>query len=332
MMDKTNLSDKQTVVIPKLKKRSLQNDANLDLIISHIPDAFNTEEMQFNSKFSDTYIVNNILFSRTPKNNLLEAIIGVILVVVGIIIIHLNNYHMSALIVGALFLIPGLLTILLAITKTSKSFVLDRMNGLIAYPNSWWYKQIITQFKDLSVVLLYEGKFQNPTLKALTKGFLSTPYRIVNFHPLNFWSFMVWFMDKNRPLPPGDVFDPFRKRDYDRRKAEGFTPPLYRSAVPTPEATTEQQEERERYWHEEDYMCPKFKIEQESDLFDKKIFTDWVMFSYQDIPLKENFCNTWHRYVFKDGKIVYMRTNEQGEGYQPPLDREYKVSVVTIKK
>lgn len=62
------------------------------------------------------------------------------------------------------------------------------------------------------------------------------------------WSFIVWYMDRNRPLPPGSVFDPYRQRDFDRRKTEGFPRPLYDSYVATPEATYEQQKERRRHW------------------------------------------------------------------------------------
>ena len=53
-------------------------------------------------------------------------------------------------------------------------------------------------------------------------------------------------MDKNRPLPPGTAFDPYREADFQRRKAEGFPKPLYKSYIPTPEATRHQQLERER--------------------------------------------------------------------------------------
>jgi hypothetical protein len=58
-------------------------------------------------------------------------------------------------------------------------------------------------------------------------------------------SFITWYMDKNRPLPPGDLFDEFRQQDFERRKNEGFLKPLYSSNIPTPEATQEQQKERE---------------------------------------------------------------------------------------
>ena len=61
-----------------------------------------------------------------------------------------------------------------------------------------------------------------------------------------FWDFVVWYMDKNRPLPTGTAFDPYREADFQRRKAEGFPKPLYKSYIPTPEATRHQQLERER--------------------------------------------------------------------------------------
>ena len=53
-------------------------------------------------------------------------------------------------------------------------------------------------------------------------------------------------MDKNRPLPPGTAFDPYREADFQRRKAERFPKPLYKSYIPTPETTRRQQLERER--------------------------------------------------------------------------------------
>lgn len=58
-------------------------------------------------------------------------------------------------------------------------------------------------------------------------------------------SFITWYMDKNRPLPPRTAFDPYREQDFERRKAEGFPKSLYPSDIPTPESTPEQQKERE---------------------------------------------------------------------------------------
>ena len=63
-------------------------------------------------------------------------------------------------------------------------------------------------------------------------------------------SFILWYMDKNRPLPPGNSFDEYRERDFERRKAEGFPEPLFPSSFATPEATAAQQAERDQYWEE----------------------------------------------------------------------------------
>ena len=79
--------------------------------------------------------------------------------------------------------------------------------------------------------------------------FSETVYRYANGSPIT--DGMVY--DKNRPLPPGREFDPFRQADFERRKSEGFPPPMYLSHIPTPEATAEQHAEREKYWKDEDY-------------------------------------------------------------------------------
>ncbi len=63
-------------------------------------------------------------------------------------------------------------------------------------------------------------------------------------NPDEYWSFMVWYMDRNRPLPPGTAFDPYRKKDFERRKTAGFPKPLYPSNIATPEFTKSQQKER----------------------------------------------------------------------------------------
>ena len=71
-------------------------------------------------------------------------------------------------------------------------------------------------------------------------------FSLADWERQDYWSFLVWYMDKNRPLPPGTAFDAYRQQDYERRKAEGFPKPLYPSEIETPEATPEQQAERKK--------------------------------------------------------------------------------------
>jgi hypothetical protein len=62
------------------------------------------------------------------------------------------------------------------------------------------------------------------------------------------FSFIFWYMDPNRPLPPGEIFDSYRQADFERRRAEGFPLPKIDSRIDTPEATLEQQQERNAVW------------------------------------------------------------------------------------
>ena len=48
------------------------------------------------------------------------------------------------------------------------------------------------------------------------------------------FSFLLWYMDPNRPLPPGKRLDPYRTQDYLRRKAAGFPAPLRASKIRIP--------------------------------------------------------------------------------------------------
>lgn len=58
---------------------------------------------------------------------------------------------------------------------------------------------------------------------------------IASDFPYTSASFYVWYMDKNRPFPPGELFDSICESDYLRRKTEDFPDPLYDSAIETPE-------------------------------------------------------------------------------------------------
>ena len=48
------------------------------------------------------------------------------------------------------------------------------------------------------------------------------------------FSFLLWYMDRNRPLPPGKRLDPYRAGDYLRRKAAGFPAPLRAAKIKIP--------------------------------------------------------------------------------------------------
>ena len=141
----------------------------------------------------------------------------------------------------------------MAIDPTKEQFILNRKNGIITFPErfpiSWLGKTITILFSDVKLGFGFRGTAHFLTGLRLAILYPNGQNRtVVGMEVADTFAFLVWYMDRNRPLPPGELFDPYRQKDFERRKAEGFPPPLYPSSIPTPEATPEQQKEREKYW------------------------------------------------------------------------------------
>ncbi|CAA0170862.1 hypothetical protein [Tenacibaculum maritimum] len=148
-----------------------------------------------------------------------------------------------------IFGLPGVLTIIYGFVAPIKYLVYDRMNGIIT----------VTRAFRSSVAIPFSSGYGLKGYSNTSPGVISAQLNFVSSkkkprvggiitHNLveENWSFMVWYMDKNRPLPPGSAFDAYREQDYQRRKAAGFPKPLYPSKIATPEATKEQQAARKR--------------------------------------------------------------------------------------
>ncbi|WP_417786018.1 hypothetical protein [Tenacibaculum sp.] len=133
-------------------------------------------------------------------------------------------------------------------TRPKKSLVLDRLEGLITVPNTLYFKAHTMPFQDALAAWSVKNSGVLPISPRLSlfhpNGFTSRD--VMGLYVIEDWSFIVWFMDKNRPLPPGSAFDEYRQADFERRKAAGFPMPLFPSHFDTPEATPEQQAERKR--------------------------------------------------------------------------------------
>ena len=129
-----------------------------------------------------------------------------------------------------LYFLTGILLIVYQYTHPPKKIILDRLNGIITFPGVFYGKPITMPFDKVSAALKFNGIGAGVSLGFSHHKILATDIDL-DYTPIKSWSFIVWYMDKNRPLPPGKVFDPYRKRDYERRKAEGFPEPLYESWI-----------------------------------------------------------------------------------------------------
>ena len=149
-----------------------------------------------------------------------------------------------------LFLLLGLFFVFYSFTMPKQEAILNRIDGLITFDGFLWQDNITMPFSEVEFCYSTGGE----DLQGAFQLQIMRPNKWVTFAIPIFsgkdcyegMSFITWYMDKNRPLPPGELFDPYREADFQRRKAEGFPKPLYPSDIPTPEATPEQQAERER--------------------------------------------------------------------------------------
>ncbi|MEQ3498678.1 hypothetical protein ABMY20_02850 [Tenacibaculum sp. SSH1-16] len=187
-----------------------------------------------------------------PKVYVFFGLLGVFIGSFGLTLktISFGSYiaYYSLILIGSFLFIYRL-----TVKSKHKELVLDRLNGTVSYPDFFYSKPLQGKFSELKAVISISGdidgapgdeklKFVN-TFKPRKIDILRT---ISYDDPYQEWSLYVWYMDKNRPLPPGTAFDPYRQQDFERRKALGFPRPLYKSTIPTPEFTKEQQAERRR--------------------------------------------------------------------------------------
>ncbi|QXP59321.1 hypothetical protein [Olleya sp. HaHaR_3_96] len=146
---------------------------------------------------------------------------------------------------------PLIIFTVIGFKSSKKQMVMDRLKGTITFPKINGEKKSITVpfHKGKGGIKSYMiGDVMHTDLFFKTlKGVKPKVVGNLSEHYLEeVWNFTVWYMDKNRPLPPGTAFDPYRQQDFERRKTLGFPKPLYKSTVPTPEATPEQQAERKK--------------------------------------------------------------------------------------
>ena len=147
-------------------------------------------------------------------------------------------------------IIGFLFSVIYAFTMPKEEAILNRRDGLITFDGFLWQPNITMPFSEVEFCFSTGGvNMQGAYQLQVMRPNKWVTFAIPIFSGRNCYmgiSFIVWYMDKNRPLPPGELFDPYRQADYERRKAEGFPKPLYYSKIETPEATPEQQAERKR--------------------------------------------------------------------------------------
>ncbi|MCD8423638.1 hypothetical protein [Tenacibaculum finnmarkense] len=224
----------------------------------------NTEDIKPNKRdkiqrADDKFVIintNNISFAR------MMLLLAFILLLISIPFLKSNEY---ILFLPSIPFLIGTWFWALYYCNPPKNIVLNRIEGTISYPKKNFYRTPTTV--PFSEIEMFEQSDKRATYNDEYGSREYSRYRHLYFRhsktdtvlPLfsvqiadfkiansnldklyQIRSFYTWYMDKNRPLPPGTAFDLFREKDFDRRHNEGFIPPLYNSLIRTPEANYKQ--------------------------------------------------------------------------------------------
>ncbi len=272
-----------------------------------------------------------IINMQEKRASIITAIISLFCLIAFLLIAYRTNesfFHPVIILTTSLSVISLIFFSIKIFFKKKSLIILDRKNGMFSFPYRLQrYKLYKTEFNRAIVYWQGSGGVtgnlgisliaQHPDKKV---GGADLVAHVSGFRKI--WSFYVWYMDKNRPLPPGTAFDPYRQADFERRKSEGFPKPLYRSYIPTPEATPAQQLERERYWKDE---LEEFTREPESEMYDPQVHKGWVSARWlndDDSPTS----NTYFKFEFDNGEIIYIKTDESGLGHKPSNDQKFTMT------
>jgi hypothetical protein len=131
----------------------------------------------------------------------------------------------------------SLIFLLLSGIGKRDKFIFDRHRGTISYTR-WYFWKITKPFSDARFITknIRYGGARGEMLGILHPNNVTwSNLMFSDADAMKLWSLLVWYMDKNRPLPLGTAFDPYRQADYDRRQTENFPDPLYPSFIPTPD-------------------------------------------------------------------------------------------------
>ncbi len=202
----------------------------------------------------DFVFANDVFLTYPVVSNIAPLWLGgtFLILFLGFLIISISSSEVNTLFdflaIGFLFL--GFLFFLIYyFTMPKKECIFNREDGRVTFPGFMWHKNITMPIKEMLFSM------SSPSRQGGGAFLLQIvrPDKTYSFYLCTLGnscyedlSFFLWYMDKNRPLPPGTAFDEYRDDDFERRKAAGFPKPLFESDIETPEATERQQIERKK--------------------------------------------------------------------------------------
>lgn len=220
----------------------------LKFIIGEMPSKY-IADVKFieSNEYSKTLEANDLFFVEDVNDNPWHSIPIFAIWFFITLILYMASLDFYFTLYTSPLLILALWQLALHYFNPTKEVVLDRLNGTITYPKLFFYKTPNTfLFSEIQFFKKLErGDEDTDSYRILyLKHPKSRKKIILSSHDNDLYEemyFYIWYMDKNRPLPPGNAFDPYRKDDFDRRHKEGFLAPLYPSLIDIKEANSSQE-------------------------------------------------------------------------------------------
>ena len=217
-------------------------------------DSFVTRKIEdVNSEYTLQYLDHNYL-KRSVSQTILPVWGGgsFLILLLGLMVsfFPFENNISTAFIIWFIFLFSGFsFFAYYYITMPYKECIFNRQQGLVTIPGAFWQPNITMSIHTIEFIRSAPsaqgiGSHMLQVIRPMKGQLLSFYDLFLGGTCYEDLSFYLWYMDKNRPLPPGTAFDPYRDKDFERRKAEGFPRPLFHCNFITPEHTPEQQAER----------------------------------------------------------------------------------------
>ncbi len=126
------------------------------------------------------------------------------------------------------------LPILYNFIQPRKKLIFDRENQKVTIPRPLYYKSVTVPWASANAVVKRQIRqsftHSKAGLRPPHKGIgLMSPAVTISItevdKPQESWSFWLWYMDKNRPLPPSTSLDLYREQEIRRLKQKGFPAP-----------------------------------------------------------------------------------------------------------
>ncbi|MCT4671731.1 MAG: hypothetical protein N4A37_00585 [Prolixibacteraceae bacterium] len=245
-------------------------------------------------------------------------------------------------------LILGALPFLIYFVTPKKYWVFNRKTGIVTVPGKYFVKGHDMPFDQIRLEIRSSANsrfrvvmvpLKNALLRFTSSNWVfleEMDNGVLNYKS---WSFYTWYMDRNRPLPPGEVFDHCREREFQQRKDKGFPYPEHFSFIPTLEANPTFQVERDKVWSDDLFSADVYKfgkVDFRREIFPEGSFkaTDKYV-AYTGTSKTEEENHYWHEEEFEHknnfklaSDIIYVRfIFENGEVVYSPIDSSKKYLV-----